>query len=126
MSPSKKELLKKKLDDLLAIDIIEEYEYPYASPVVLVPKRNGNVRLYIDYKKVNAITKADNYPFSRIDDMLHEPKYMPYMRTMDFKCGYHKIEVNAADRDKTAFTRLFDTYRCIRVPFGLKTPHQPS
>ena len=95
---------------MLANGTIEECESPWASPVVLVPKPNGKTRLCIDYRKINAITKTDKYPLPRIDDLLHEAKHNPY----------HQIEVNPADRDKTAFICTFGTYRFRKMPFGLK------
>lgn len=120
MSPPKKELLKKELDELLANGTIEECESPYASPVVLVPKPNGRMRLCVDYRKLNAITKTDKYPLPRIDDLLHEAKHTPFMSTIDLKNGYHQIEVKPADRDKTAFVCPFGSYRFRKMPFGLK------
>ena len=120
MSPPKKEILKKELDELLANGTIEECESPWASPVVLVPKPNGKTRLCIDYRKINAITKTDKYPLPRIDDLLHEAKHTPYMSTIDLKNGYHQIEVNPAVLDKTAFVCPFDTYHFRKISFGLK------
>ncbi|GBM97814.1 Transposon Ty3-G Gag-Pol polyprotein, partial [Araneus ventricosus] len=102
LSPVKKELLKKELDKLLEENIIEECESPYAAPVVLVPKPNGNIRLYIDYRGLNATTIADSYPLTRMDDLLHAAKHTPFMTTIDLKSGYHQISVCSSDRDKTA------------------------
>ncbi|KAF8785220.1 Transposon Ty3-I Gag-Pol polyprotein like [Argiope bruennichi] len=59
LSPKQKELLNKEIDELLANDVIEECESPYAAPVVLVPKSNETIRLSVDYRKLNAITKSD-------------------------------------------------------------------
>ncbi|GFX56783.1 retrovirus-related Pol polyprotein from transposon 297 [Trichonephila clavipes] len=66
MNPSKKEILKREIDKLLAEGIIEECESPYASPVLLIPKPNGTFRLCIDYRKLNEITVADTYPLPRM------------------------------------------------------------
>ncbi|GFS75431.1 retrovirus-related Pol polyprotein from transposon 17.6 [Trichonephila clavipes] len=74
MNPSKKEILKREIDRLLAEGIIEECESPYASPVVLIPKPNGTFRLCIDYRKLNEITVAETYPLPRMDDLLHQAK----------------------------------------------------
>jgi hypothetical protein len=120
MSPLKKDILKKELEKLLANGTIEECESPYSAPVVLVPKPNGQVRLCVDYRKLNSITKTDKYPLPRMDDLLHEAKHTPYMSTIDLRSGYHQIEVNPSDRDKTAFVCPFGTFRYCRMPFGLK------
>ncbi|GFX50350.1 retrovirus-related Pol polyprotein from transposon 17.6 [Trichonephila clavipes] len=69
-----KEHSRKEIDNLLADNIIEECESPYAAPVVLVPKSNGTVRLCIDYRKLNAITIPDKYPLPFMDVLLHDSK----------------------------------------------------
>ncbi|GBN46857.1 Retrovirus-related Pol polyprotein from transposon opus, partial [Araneus ventricosus] len=120
MNPAKRELLKKELDSLLADGIIEECESPYASPVVLVPKPNGRMRLCVDFRKLNATTIADTYPLPRMDDLLTEAKSTAYMSTLDLKSGYHQIKVHEADQDKTAFICPFGTYKYLRMPFGLR------
>ncbi|GBM95588.1 Transposon Tf2-9 polyprotein, partial [Araneus ventricosus] len=120
MTPAKKELLKKELESLLAEGIIEECESPYASPVVLVPKPNGSIRLCIDYRKLNATTIPDTYPLPRMDDLLNEAKSTKFMSTIDLKAGYHQVKVYEADQEKTAFICPFGTYKFLRMPFGLR------
>ncbi|KAF8781604.1 Transposon Tf2-6 polyprotein like [Argiope bruennichi] len=120
MSPTKKETLKQEIDRLLAEGIIEECESPYASPVVLIPKANGTMRLCIDYRKLNSITIPDSYPLPRMDDLLHEAKPTPFMSAIDLKAGYHQVKVHPDDQDKTAFVCPFGTYRFKRMPFGLR------
>lgn len=120
MSPTKKELLKQEIDSLLEQGIIEECESPYASPVVLIPKPDGKVRLCIDYRKLNSQTVQDTYPLPRIDDLLNEAKPTPYMSTIDLRSGYHQVKVAKEDQDKTAFICPFGTYKFNRMPFGLR------
>ncbi|GFV17369.1 hypothetical protein TNCV_3199801 [Trichonephila clavipes] len=98
----------------------KECESPYTAPVVLVPKSNGTVRLCIDYRKLNAITIPDKYPLSLMDVLLHDAKSTAFMPTLDLKSGYHKVAVNPADQDKTAFVCPFGTFRYKRMPFGLR------
>ncbi|KAF8788760.1 Transposon Ty3-I Gag-Pol polyprotein like [Argiope bruennichi] len=108
MSATKKETLKQEIDRLLAEGITEECESPYASPVVLIPKANGTMRLCIDYRKLNSITVPDSYPLPRINDLLHEAKPTPFMSAIDLKAGYHQvkmtrqIQIHPDDQDKTA------------------------
>ncbi|GFY09644.1 transposon Tf2-11 polyprotein [Trichonephila clavipes] len=85
LSPNRKEHLRKEIDNLLAHNIIEECESPYAAPVVLVPKSNGTVRLCIDYRKLNAITIPDKYPLPLMDVLLHDAKSTAFMSTLDLK-----------------------------------------
>ncbi|GFT71354.1 hypothetical protein TNCV_2526441 [Trichonephila clavipes] len=120
LSPNRKEHLRKEIDNLLAHNIIEECESPYAAPVVLVPKSNGTVRLCIDYRKLNTITIPDKYPLPLMEVLLHDAKSTAFMSTLDLKSGYHQVEVNPADQDKTAFVCPFGTFRYKRMPFGLR------
>ncbi|GIY65562.1 endonuclease [Caerostris extrusa] len=85
MSPAKKEILKQEIDRLLAEGIIEQCESLYASPVVLILKSNGTMRLCIDDWKLNSITVPDSYPLPRIDDLLNSnddrkpvPEFQPW------------------------------------------------
>ncbi|GFW58195.1 retrovirus-related Pol polyprotein from transposon 297 [Trichonephila clavipes] len=120
MSPVKKGILRKEIEVLLKKDIIEECESPYGVPVVLIPKPNNQFRLGIDYRKLNEVTVPDTYPLPRMDDLLQEAKHTAYISTIDLKSGYHQVNVNPADRDKTTFVCPFGTYRFKRMPFGLK------
>ncbi|GFV90324.1 hypothetical protein TNCV_4380391 [Trichonephila clavipes] len=120
MSPVKKEILSKEIEDLSEKDIIEECESAYGAPVVLIPKPNNQFRLCIDYRKLNEVMVSDTYPLPRIDDLLQEAKHIAYISTIDLKSGYHQVNVNPADRDKTTFVCPFGTYRFKRMPFGLK------
>ncbi|GFX62317.1 retrovirus-related Pol polyprotein from transposon 17.6 [Trichonephila clavipes] len=120
MNPSKKEILKREIDRLLAEGVIEKCESPYASPVVLIPKPNGTFRLCIDYRKLNEITVADTYPLPRMDDLLHQAKLTPFMSTLDLRAGYHQVKVHVEDQDKTAFVCPFGTYHYLRMPYDLR------
>ncbi|GFT10576.1 hypothetical protein TNCV_1943271 [Trichonephila clavipes] len=103
MSPVKKEILRKEIEDLLEKDIIKECKSHYGAPVVLIPKPNNRFRLCIDYQKLNEVTASDTYPLPRMDDLLQEAKHTAYISTIDLKSGYHQVNVNPADRGKTAF-----------------------
>lgn len=120
LSITKREILKQELDEMIKDNIIEESESPWASPVVLVPKKDETMRVCIDYRRLNAITKPDRYPLPRIDDLLHEAKCSKYMSTIDLKAGYWQIIVNADDQEKTAFISPFGLFQFKRLPFGLR------
>ncbi|GFU87870.1 retrovirus-related Pol polyprotein from transposon 17.6 [Trichonephila clavipes] len=120
MNPVKKEILREQIEELLRQDVIEECESPYAAPVVLVPKPNGKVRLCVDYRKLNSVTKGDAYPLPRMDDLLNEATLTSFMSTIDLQSGYHQVKVADVDQDKTAFVCPFGTYRYLRMPFGLR------
>ncbi|GFX82278.1 retrovirus-related Pol polyprotein from transposon 297 [Trichonephila clavipes] len=75
MSPVKKEILRKKVEDLLKKDIIEKCESPYGAPIVLIPKPNNQFLLCIDYRKLNEVTVPNTYPLPRMDYLLQEAKH---------------------------------------------------
>lgn len=120
LSPIRQQQLRVKLDEMLEADIIEESESPWSAPVVLVPKGENDIRVCIDYRRLNSITVPDRYPLPRMDDLLQQAKAMPYMSTIDLKSGYWQIIMNKEDMDKTTFVTSFGTYRFKRMPFGLR------
>ncbi|GFU55842.1 retrovirus-related Pol polyprotein from transposon 297 [Trichonephila clavipes] len=77
MNPIRKEVLREQIEELLRQNVIEECESPYATPVVLVPKPIGKVRLCVDYRKLNSVMKVDAYPLPRMDDLLNETTHHP-------------------------------------------------
>lgn len=101
-------------------DIIEECESPWAAHVILVPKKNNEVRVCVDYRRLNAVTVSNCYPLPRIDELLHLAKQSLFMSTIDLRSGYWQVSVSEDDRDKTAFITPFGLYRFKRMPFGLK------
>ncbi|CAK9832693.1 Retrovirus-related Pol polyprotein from transposon 297 [Anthophora retusa] len=119
ISPSKHEILKAEVQDLLKLEIIEECESAWASPAVLVPKPGGQARLCIDYRKLNAITTPCVYPLPRVDD-LQATGGCTFISTLDLKAGYYQVKVADDDQDKTAFITSFGLFRFKRLPFGLR------
>jgi hypothetical protein len=68
--PQKKDFLKREIEELIEMGIVEECDSLWAAPVVLVPKPDGTLRLCVDYRKLNAVTVPDAYPLPRMDDLL--------------------------------------------------------
>ena len=116
----KKAELKNEISQMLDSDIIEESQSAWAAPVIMIPKQNGKIRVCVDYRELNAITIPDRYPLPRMDDLLHEAKSSQFMSTLDLQSGYWQIEMDEADREKTAFVTPFGPYHFKRMPFGLR------
>lgn len=91
----------------------------YASPIVLVRKADGGLRLCVDYRKLNSKTSRDAFPLPRIDESLDALGGAQVFLTIDLASGYRQVAVHEKDRHKTAFTTPFGLYEYHRMPFGL-------
>jgi len=105
---------------MLDAGVIEPATSEWASPVVLVPKKDASLRFCVDYRRLNAKTVGDAYPLPRIDDCLDSLGNATIFTTLDCNAGYWQVPVAPADRDKTTFTSYMGTYRYVRMPFGLR------
>ena len=76
---------------------------PWASPIVLVRKKDGTLRFCVDYRALNSVTKKDTFPFPRIDDLLDQLGQSCYFSTLDLASGYWQIEVHPDSQEKTVF-----------------------
>ena len=101
--PLQREAVGKLLDEMKNKNIVSPSSSPWASPIVLVPKKDGSIRLCVDYRKVNEVTRKDTYPIPRIDDTLDTLAGSRWFSTLDLKSGYWQVEVHKDDREKTAF-----------------------
>lgn len=105
---------------MLTSKIIEPSESEWAAPLVPVKKKDNTIRLCVDYRKLNAITKIDPYPMPRVDDITDEVGRARYISTLDLTKGYWQIPVREEDCSKTTFTTPFGLYQFTRMPFGLQ------
>ncbi len=111
----------KQIEDMLGKGIISPSTSPWASPIVLVRKKSGELRFCIDYRRLNQITRNDAHPLPRVDDLLDSVGNAKYFTTLDLKSGYWQIAVHPDDREKTAFVTHGGLYEFNRMPFGLAT-----
>ena len=99
--------------------VIEPATSEWASPVVLVPKKDGSLRVCIDYRRLNSKTVPDAYPLPRMEDCLDSHGDAAVSTTLDSNSGYWQVPIAHEDRDKTTFTTHLGTFRHLRTPFGL-------
>src|SRR5436305_2099004 len=92
----------------------------WASPIVIVSKKNGKLRMCVDYRAVNNITKGDAYPLPRIDDMLESLIDVCWFTALDLASGFWQVEMDEEDKEKTAFISHNGLYEFTVMPFGLK------
>ncbi|BHF67614.1 hypothetical protein SprV_0301064100 [Sparganum proliferum] len=104
---------------MLSRKIIRPFQSPWSSPIVLVKKKDGSMRLCIDYRKLNAVTKKDSFPLPRIDTTLDALAGNTMLSTLDLASGYWQVEVRPSDREKTAFAVPSGLYEFETMPFGL-------
>ena len=99
--------------------VIEPSTSPWASPIVLVRKKDGSTRFCVDYRKLNAVTKKDSYPLPRTDTTLDAFGGSVWFSTLDLQSGYWQVEMNADDKEKTVFTTGDSLWQFTVMPFGL-------
>lgn len=118
--------INRQVDELLKNNVIQESHSPWNAPVHLVPKKldasgERKYRMVIDFRRLNEITLDDKYPLPNINDLFDKLGKSTYYTTLDLASGYHQIELDETDRQKTAFSTQNGHFEFLRMPFGLKT-----
>ena len=119
IAPARRDETKKSLDNMLQKDVIQPSISPWASPIVLVRKKDGSLRFCIDYRKVNTIIRKDTYPLPRVDDTLDTLSGSRWFTTLDLVSGYWQVEVSPPSIEKTAFCTPEGLFEFKVMPFGL-------
>ena len=112
--------MQEELKEMLQNDIIKPSSSEWAAPIVLVKKKDGSLRLCVDYRRLNSVSQTDTYPMPRIDDLIDQLGKAKYITTRDLTRGYWQVPVAKADQHKTAFTTPFGLYQFKKMPFGLQ------
>ncbi len=105
--------------------VIEPCQSSWASPVVLVTKKDGTTRFSVDYRKLNDIMRKDVYPLPQIDDTLDALHGSMYCSTLDLYSGYWQVEMDQQDIDKSVYdlTRIVQihshAFRALQCPRGI-------
>lgn len=120
VSPAVMKDMDQEIERMLKLDVIEESESSWSSPMAIVKKKNGKIRLCLDARKVNKVTKKLAYPLPLIDGILSRLDKTFYISSIDLKDAFWQIPLDPESRDKTAFTIPGrPLYQFKVMPFGL-------
>ena len=109
----------KEIQEMLDSGIIEPSLSNWSSPLVPVTKKDGSLRLCVDYRKVNAVSKMDAYPMPRVDNIIDQLGKAKFITTLDLTRGYWQVPMADTDRHKTAFSSPMGLFQFRVMPFGL-------
>ncbi|XP_076038001.1 uncharacterized protein LOC143023366 [Oratosquilla oratoria] len=120
LSPQKKRIIEGEVRQLMEQGLVEPSTSPWASPAVLVPKPGGEWRLCVDYRRLNAVTKADPYPLPQIDDLIEEVAAARFLSKLDLMKGYHQIPLTSRASEVSTFVTPQGHFQYKVTPFGMK------
>lgn len=115
----KREIERQEIEKMLEKGVIEPSNSPWASPIVLVTKKDGTTRFCVDYRRLNDVTVKDAYPLPRVDECLDALAGSKWFSCMDLNSGFWQIMVEPEDQMKTAFATSQGLYQFKVMPFGL-------
>nr|GEU66985.1 putative reverse transcriptase domain-containing protein [Tanacetum cinerariifolium] len=119
MAPVELKELKDQLQELLERGFIRPSVSSWGAPVLFVKKKDGGMRLCIDYRELNRITVKNRYPLPRIDDLFDQLQGAKFFSKIDLRSGYHQLRVKERDVSKIAFHTRYGHYEFLVMPFGL-------
>lgn len=124
LSPTELDIVNVKIKELLDAKIIRESSSPFASPILLVKKKDGSDRMCVDYRELNKNTRPDSYPLPLISDQINKLHRANFFSTIDMASGFHQIKVDEDSIERTAFVTPTGQFEYLRMPFGLRNAPQ--
>ncbi|KAA0032554.1 DNA/RNA polymerases superfamily protein [Cucumis melo var. makuwa] len=119
MAPSELKELKMQLEELVDKGYIRPSVSPWEAPMLFVKKKDGTLRLCIDYRQLNKVTIRNKYPLPRVDDLFDQLRGAALFSKIDLKSGYHQLKVRESDIAKTAFRTRYEHYEFRLMSFDL-------
>ena len=92
---------------------------PCAFLIIVVRKKDGTARIWVDFRRLNDVTKNDAHPVPRINDIFDALRGAKYFSTLDLASGYHQVFVDKSDKEKTGFVTPWGHYEYTVMPFKL-------
>ena len=114
-----KEDLLKKINVFLEKELITPCHSPYSAPATLVPKKNGKLRLVIDYRQLNKHTIKSTWPIPSIEEIIDTLEGSAYFTSIDMSAGFYQVQMEESSQDYTAFSTRFGSFEKLRMPMGL-------
>lgn len=124
LAPNKYKAAKTEFEAMMSMGICQPSKSPWASPMHVVTKKDGNLRICGDYRRLNAVTLPDRYPIPRVQDFTYHMEGMTIFSKIDLKKAFFWIPVAENDIEKTAVTTPFGLFEFRRMPFGLRNAPQ--
>jgi hypothetical protein len=119
MPPKELAELKNQLQELLDNGYIRPSSSPWGCPMLFVKKKDGSLRLCVDYRPLNAVTIKNKYPLPRIDVIFDQLAGAKVFSKIDIRSGYHQIKIRPCDIPKTTFSTRYGLYEFLVMSFGL-------
>ncbi|CAA0840140.1 Unknown protein, partial [Striga hermonthica] len=119
MAPKELQEVKTQIQELLNLSFIRPSVSPWGAPVLFVKKKDGSMRMCIDYWDLNRLTIKNKYPLPRIDDLFDQLRGACVFSKIDLRSGYHQLKIKESDIPKTAFRTRYDHFEFVVMPFGL-------
>ena len=111
--------LREFIDEHLATGFIRPSRSPHGAPVLFIKKKDGGLRLCVDFRGLNKLTKKDRYPLPLITDLLDSPGRARIYTKIDLQHAYHLVRIAEGDEWKTAFRTRYGSFEWLVMPFGL-------
>ena len=119
MAASELAELKKQLEELQQSGFIRPSSSPWGAPVLFVKKKDGSMRMCVDYRALNEVTIKNKYPLPRIDDLFYQLKGAKYFSKIDMRSGYYQLKIKESDISKTAFVTRYGQFEFTVMSFEL-------
>ncbi|CAA0810895.1 Uncharacterized mitochondrial protein AtMg00860, partial [Striga hermonthica] len=119
MAPKELQELKAQIQELLSLSFIRPSVSPWGAHVLFVKKKDGTLRMCIDYRDLNRLTVKNKYPLPKIEDLFDQLRGARVFSQIDLRSGYHQLKIKDSDVAKTAFRTRYGHYEFVVMPFGL-------